>query len=351
MQKVHRKFAKINPLLRLFRDPISEIPRRHTPLRIANTLRLQLSRRLRRPRCWGYPYTILIEPTNACNLRCPLCPTGMGIMTRKVGMMDFSNFTSLVDEMAPYLYVVNLANLGEPLLHPRIFDMIEYLAYKNVSPIISTNAHFINPENIPNIVQSGLEKLEISIDGVSQQTYSKYHRRGDFNQVMENISALCSAKRGKATPHIALGFILMRHNESEVAEFFRLAEGVGADSVYLVQVSIPHYRQWTLDEAREYLPQNLEYSRFREGAWGVELAKPRPPGYPCVWAFTRTVVNWDGRVAPCCVDYDNIHDFGNAFREGLKNIWNNDKYVAFRRKLLAELNQTPVCSNCSANIY
>ncbi len=351
MSRVRRKFSSVNPLLRLWRDPISQLPRHHTPLRIANALRLQLSRRLRRTKVWGFPYNLLIESTNACNLRCPLCPTGMGLMTRKVGMMDYPSFTHLIDEMAPYLYVVNLANLGEPLLHPRIFDMVEYISTKDVSTTISSNAHFINQKNIPGIINSGLEKLEVSIDGVTPQSYQKYHQRGNFQGVIENISALCGAKEGRAKPHISLGFIIMAHNEGEVSQFEQLTERIGADSIYLVQVSIPHYRSWTIDEAREFLPKNPEYSRFREGKWGLELAKPRPVGYPCVWAFTRTVVNWDGTVVPCCIDYDNFHDFGNAFKEGLKTIWNNEKYIEFRQKLLTQLNQTPVCSDCSANIY
>ncbi|RLC40661.1 MAG: hypothetical protein DRH51_02375 [Candidatus Coatesbacteria bacterium] len=345
----HHRYSSIE---RLIRDPITHLPRRHTLPRLLNLISVQVSRLLKLPRVIGYPYNILIEPTNACNLKCPLCPTGAGLMTRKVGFMDFDNYKALIDEMAPFLYTITLANLGEPLLHPRIFDMAEYASNRNIAVYLSTNAHFIKREDILRLVTSGFEKIDISIDGASEQTYQIFRRGGDFHRVIKTIELLSKErnKRRRKTPFLNFNFIVMRHNEHEIENAQKLATKLGMDNLQLIAVSIPHYRKMSKEEALKYLPTNPEYNRFKIGRLGPELREKRKEGEACIWAFTRSVVNWDGTVSPCCIDYDCTHQFGNAFDEGLKVIWKNNKYVSFRKKLLNEINLIPVCSDCSATI-
>jgi len=345
----HIKYPKIE---RLIRDPITHLPRRHTIPRILNIIAVWISRYLKLPRIIGYPYNLLIEPTNVCNLKCPLCPTGAGLMTRKVGYMDFDNYKHLIDEMAPYLYTITLANLGEPLLHPEIFEMAEYASKKNIAVYLSTNAHFIKEEDIPKIIFSGFEKIDISIDGTSEETYKKFRKGGNFKKVIENIKALAEErmKSGRRTPFLNFNFIVMKHNEHEIEKAGALATELGMDNLQLIAVSIPHYKLMSNKEALEYLPTNPEYSRFKIGNLGVELKDERSEGETCIWAFTRSVVNWDGTVSPCCIDYDCIHNFGNAFTTGFKKIWNNVSYVTFRKNLIQCISLVPVCSNCSATI-
>ncbi|MGQ9705660.1 MAG: radical SAM/SPASM domain-containing protein [bacterium] len=352
MATVRGRYIKYPKIERLLRDPITHLPRRHTIPRILNLLSVWISRYLKLSHIIGYPYNLLIEPTNACNLRCPLCPTGAGLMTRKVGYMDFDNYMRLIDEMAPYLYTITLANLGEPLLHPKIFEMAEYASKKNIAVYLSTNAHFIKKEDISKLINSGFEKIDISIDGATDETYKKFRRGGNFKKVIENIRMLSEERKksGRKTPFLNFNFIIMKHNEHELEKARELVEKLGMDNLQLVAVSIPHYKLMNTEEALKYLPKNPEYSRFKIGKLGVKLRDERSEGEACIWAFTRSVVNWDGTVSPCCIDYDSIHNFGNVFKTGLKRIWNNEKYVTFRKKLTQCISIVPVCSNCSATI-
>jgi len=345
----HIRYPKIE---RLIRDPITHLPRRHTIPRIINLLAVWISRYLKLSHIIGYPYNILIEPTNACNLKCPLCPTGAGLMTRKVGYMDFENYKRLIDEMAPYLYTITLANLGEPLLHQKIFEMAEYASRKNIAVYLSTNAHFIKKDDAAKLILSGFEKIDISIDGASEETYKKFRRGGNFKRVIDNIKALSDEKKKvkRKTPFLNFNFIIMKHNEHEIEKAKALATELEMDNLQLIAVSIPHYKLMSNEDALEYLPTNPEYSRFKIGNLGIELKDERNESEACIWAFTRSVVNWDGTVCPCCIDYDCVHNFGNAFTSGLKKIWNNERYISFRKSIVKCISIVPVCSNCSATI-
>ena len=243
------------------------------PFRLINFLKIKISKQLKLPHVFGLPLTIMIEPTNLCNLKCPLCPTGAGRIKRKKGNMEYSHFRKIIDEITPYSFHVRLWNWGEPLLNKKIFRMIAYAKKKNLFVNLSTNSNFLDKDVSEKILKSGLDELIISLDGASEETYKKYRKGGDFQKVINSIKFLTSRKRKSEikAPYVKLQFIIMKHNEHEIKNIKNLAEEIGVDELVFKTVGIMDY--FSEEDIREYMPSDKKYSRYIIGKDEVELFK------------------------------------------------------------------------------
>src|SRR5688572_13182954 len=131
----------------------------------------QLSKWKRKPFQWGMPISISFEPTTSCNLRCPECPSGLRSFSRDTGMLEESFFQKTVEELYKDLFYLTFYFQGEPYLNPKFLDMVKYASAKNIYTATSTNAHYLSDENAKRTIESGLDRLIISIDGATQETY------------------------------------------------------------------------------------------------------------------------------------------------------------------------------------
>ncbi len=170
------------------------------------TVSFYISYILKKPIHWGMPLGISIEPTNNCNLFCKECVTGMQKLTRKKGNIEIKIYKKAIDELYRYLTNIILYFQGEPYLNKSLFEMISYANRKNIYTITSTNAHFINEENAKKTIQSGLNKLIISIDGTNQQTYEKYRIGGSYNMVLQSTKNIITEKKKKIICNLLLFF-------------------------------------------------------------------------------------------------------------------------------------------------
>ncbi|MGD8398005.1 MAG: radical SAM protein, partial [Anaerolineae bacterium] len=217
---------------RIYRFHLGEFVRCSTPRKLANLIRIKAQQWLRRERVAGLPYHYFIDPINVCNLRCPLCPTGRGVLARPRGRMDLEDLKRIVDEIAPYAYRIELYNWGEPLLHPDILEMIRYARGKRIMVGLSSNLNRLDRETAQQLVTSGLSQLVVSIDGADQETYAAYRRRGQLDRVLENLGLLVEARQalGSRTPFLIWRMLVGRHNETQVEDVARLAHEMGVDS-------------------------------------------------------------------------------------------------------------------------
>ncbi|MCB1048768.1 MAG: radical SAM protein, partial [Calditrichaeota bacterium] len=217
-----------------------------------------LSLVLRRPIVWGLPTVLMIEPTNLCNLKCPLCPTGAGTLRRHGSFMDFELYSKVIDEVWSRTFMILLWNQGESFMNKDFLRMVRYAADRGLWTYGSTNGHYL--EDPEAVVRSGLGTLLVSVDGASATTYEAYRRSGNFEQVIGGLKGLVQAKRRlkSATPVIHLQFIIMRHNEHEIPAITRLAQDCGVDRLTLKTVQI-------YDDADIpiWLPDNLAQSRYQ----------------------------------------------------------------------------------------
>src|ERR1700761_3882132 len=134
---------------------------------------------------WGYPVSISFEPTTSCNLRCPECPSGLRAFTRPTGMLQKDFFRDTIDQLSKDLLYLVFYFQGEPYLNPSFLEMVEYASGKGIYTATSTNAHYLSDEHARRTVESGLDRLIISIDGTTQEVYEQYRVGGKLEKVLE----------------------------------------------------------------------------------------------------------------------------------------------------------------------
>ena len=306
-----------------------------------------LSKILRKPILFGQPFMLMIEPTNECNLNCPLCPTGSNTLTRSKGAMPLEHFIQCIDEVSDSLLFLSLWNVGEPFMNDDLIEMIQYAKGKNIYVMTSTNGHFFNDaKRVRELIRSGLDELILSMDGASEETYKRYRQKGHFQKVIDGLNLLIQEKKsvGSKTPVVDLQFIVMRHNEHEIERMEALAREVKVDKLTLKTVHV------TSDsEAEAFLPVRKELRRyvFHNGHLSMKGKLKKN----CRWLWFCPVINWDGTVVPCCFDKDNTIPLGNVFQGNtLHEIWCGEKYNRLRRRLLSARNEIDLCTNCSEGL-
>jgi len=306
-----------------------------------------LSLLLRRPVVWGLPTVFMVEPTNACNLKCPLCPTGAGTLKRPTRFLDIAVYHRLLDELGRHSFMVLLWNQGESFLHADFFPMVRRAADMGLWTYASTNGHYL--EDPDAVVRSGLGTLLVSVDGATPETYEAYRRSGNFTHVVEGLKALMAAKKrlGSATPVVHLQFIVMRHNQHEIAEIDRLARECGVDRLTLKTVQI--YDDADIDV---WLPEDEALRRYQvvEGEAGRHFAMKH--GYPnrCLRLWNQPVLNAGGELAVCCFDKDSDFAMGNLASHSFRELWTSPRYMAFRQAVFTRRSQFEMCRNCGEGV-
>jgi radical SAM protein with 4Fe4S-binding SPASM domain len=319
-----------------------------TPRRVWNFLAIsisyQLSARTGRSVVWGKPWTLTIEPTNRCNLKCPECPSGNGAMTRPQGLMPFEEFTRLVDEVRHQVFYLQLFFQGEPFIHNRLLDMVRYARARRMYISISTNAHFLRPAVTEEIISSGLDRLIVSVDGLTQDVYEQYRVGGSLAKVHEALENFSAARKsaGRSRTELTLQLLVTRQNEQQLPALRALAKQHGAD------IALKTMQVYSIEGAEKFLPENPRYSRY-ERVDG-ELRTRNTLHNRCVRLWERSVVTWDGVVVPCCFDKDAEYPLGQLNGRSFADVWQSDAYQDFRRRILRNRRDVPMCRNCTEGL-
>ena len=291
----------------------------------------------------GLPISISIEPTTSCNLRCPECPSGLRSFTRPTGMLDARIFQSVIDELAPTLSYLTFYFQGEPYLNPSFLDMVAYASSKRIYTATSTNAHYLTEEIASQTVKASLDRLIVSIDGTTQEAYQSYRVGGSLNKVLEGTRNIIAAKKRlrSRTPHVVFQFLVVGPNEHQIPEVYRLAKEIGVDQVVLKTAQIYDHANGS-----PLMPRQQKYARYRrndDGTWSIKNRF-----YDHCWKMWHScVVTWDGKVVPCCFDKDAHFVLGDLNTTSFPEIWNGEKYSAFRRSLLTARSEIEMCRNCT----
>lgn len=295
-----------------------------------------------RPIVWGLPITLSVEPNNNCNLHCPECPSGNGSLSRKKVQMNTQLFSKIMNETHKHLIYLTLYFQGEPFLHPQYIEMLKKAHELGIYTASSTNGQVINALMAENIVRSGLNKLIISIDGTSQETYEKYRVGGSLEKALNAIKGLIHWKSElkSNTPKLELQFLVMRHNEHQIAEIKALSKKLK------VKLALKTAQINSLDDKQNLLPQQNKYARYKKNTDGKLIRKKAIRNY-CWRAFSGAVIAANGDVLPCAYDKNGEHVFGNINNESLAQIWKNKKATEFRKQLLLNRSQFDICRNCT----
>lgn len=306
-----------------------------------------ISKLIRYPVQWGQPLTITVEPTTACNLRCPECPSGLRSFNRETGSMKYAQFLKFVDSSLADISFMIFYFQGEPFINADLLDMIKYASSKGVYTMSSTNAHFLDNDTCVRIVDSGLDRLIISIDGTNQETYQKYRIGGSLDKVIQGIKCLTKVKKQykMQTPLIFLQFIVFKHNEHQMKDMRILASQLEADHLEFKTAQVYYY-----ENGSEFIPETDIYSRYRQMQNGTFKIKNNLLN-ECWRMWQGLVITWNGNVVPCCFDKDAEHTLGSLQTATIRNIWKNKNYFNLRKKLLSGRKNIDICKNCTEGTF
>jgi radical SAM protein with 4Fe4S-binding SPASM domain len=291
----------------------------------------------------GLPISISFEPTTSCNLRCPECPSGLRSFTRPTGMLGEELFKKTIDELSNTLLYLTFYFQGEPYLHPRFLELVQYATTKKIYTSTSTNAHFLTDANARKTVESGLDRLIISIDGTSQETYEAYRKGGKLHKVIEGTRNILKWKKelNSSTPHVIFQFMVVKPNEHQIQEVHQLAQALGVNEVALKTAQIYDY-----EDGSPLIPTVEKYARYRKGSDGKYTIKNGLIN-SCWRMWHSCVITWDGLVVPCCFDKDAHYRLGDLKEGTFTKLWQDEAYTRFRQQLLVSRSQIDMCKNCT----
>ena len=295
---------------------------------IARYHRLRLDVRLA-----SRPVTLMLDPSNSCQLTCPGCvhSTNQAFTNGflwPAGVMRTSTFASLLRQLGPFAVNTILYNYGEPLLNKNIADFIELAHGHGMSVGLSTNLSL--KFDVERFVRAGADHVVLSIDGITEQSYSRFRKKGNLGLVLDNVRRMVELKRkhGFAKPYLAWRFLTFEHNLHEVDDAIRLAEEIGVDQIIIatpfdVSIDDPTVRVATSSREgcynvlapadrglcphpSERLVKYEETERLFDDQWlrrGGEALDDRPHSArgTCVWLYYNITVDATGRVMPCCI--------------------------------------------------
>ena len=299
------------------------------------------------------PTSILIETGNSCNLRCPLCPTGIhGVKMPKA----FLTVPKLAEILGKFrrLRSVELFMWGEPLLNPHLPELIAEVKRRGLEANVSSNFSLKMEEGyFARLVDSGLDRLVLSLDGATQATYAKYRVGGQLALALANLDCLLAAraKMGSRTPRIAWKFIVHKHNAHEVASAREMARDRGVEFLVAHINLNDYYADYEhpvplASRQAEWLPEASGHRQVRYRA-----GTPRPKRQICPNLFQTAAVTTSGHVLPCSyltrLD-SHFGDLGSV--EAFAEIWNGPRYRSARSLFVkakkAEEKCATICERC-----
>jgi radical SAM protein with 4Fe4S-binding SPASM domain len=289
------------------------------------------------------PVHVAIEPTNACNAKCPVCETGKNEMLRRKGMLDKQAYEVFVDRVARHTNSLLFYFMGEPFLNKHAYEMIRYTRAKDIYVETCTNGDFVDAKGV---IFSDINKISFQLGGMTEETHQRYRVASSLAKAHKNLYELLEERRRnpESNVQIEVGFIVMRHNEHEVPEFLKWAKEIGVDVANVVDPCVRN-----MLEGYAYLPKDRKYWFYDEKAFEQGVLKPKVlTSNECVWIWNSMQINWNGDAVPCCRDPNGKHVLGNVFEDGVMRVFNGKKARDFRRRILTDQGNIDICKLCSS---
>lgn len=328
------------------------------PMRLLNLLGVRFySNRVRPLHNPFLPWTLDIEPTVACNLRCIMCPSGTVREQREVKNMSFENFRKIIDSV-PTLMKVTIQGLGEPLMSPDFLKMVSYANKKDIAVTTTLNATFVSESIADKLIESGVSRIYISLDGATKETYEKIRKGADFERTLKGIKNLVNARQKKGKPFIDLWMVGIGDNIRELPRMIDLAVDLGVDSLTIQ----PDITYWGRDELRNTIKEKslskqdedvaaiIKETKNKAKEKGFNFVYARKTRFtsqkPCVWPWQAGFIATDGRMVPCCLlGNPETFSLGNVLETSFQDVWNGEKMKDLRKSIKEE-NFYTFCRDC-----
>lgn len=278
-----------------------------------------------------FPSSVCIEASTRCNLKCPHCPTGQGQKTLSKGFLKFEDFKSFVDKYDCFIERIQLSNYGEIFLNGDIFEIIKYAEDKGIKTSADSNLNYFNEAMAEDLIKAGMTTLTVSIDGMTNESYSQYRINGNFDKVITNIENINKFKKkyNSKKPELIWQFIIFDHNKHEIHKAEEMAKKL--NMLFCVK------QDWG-----PYFPQNADaYKKSCET--NVDF---------CYSLWHSPVINYNGNMLGCCTLFDERYHLGNVFKEGFANVYNGNRMRTARKMVLGKtkkIDNSIYCSQCAHN--
>lgn len=281
----------------------------------------------------SFPIHLDIEATNACNLKCIMCPRSEMVKAGtlwKIQNIDFDIYKRVIDEgVQNGLCSVKYNYIGEPLLNPRLVEMIEYAKQARVLDVMfNTNATLLDVELSHRLIASGLDKLFFSFDSPYRDYYNQIRVGADYDTVLGNIKRFVEIreKMGLVKPFTRVSMVRMKDNEGQWEDFQKLFEPI-VDAVAYVDY---------FDHGPQNNPERT-----------IIPIKPKEGRFCCPQLWQRMFIHPDGVVTVCCMDSLRTLQIGNIFEQSVKEIWLSGKYQELRElHASGQYDEISMCASC-----
>lgn len=291
----------------------------------------------------GRPMNITIEPTNFCNLQCPVCETGAGILGRDSGHMTLDSFKTIIHKIGSHTNTIMFYFMGEPFLNKQAYEMIRYAKNQGIPFIEScTNGDPVIPQKL---IDCGIDKISFQIGGMTQETHQIYRINSNIERVFKNLRETIRLKNQYHSPiQVECGFILMKHNEHEIDLFKATMTEFGVSSAHVIDPCVR-----TIEQANSMLPTDKKHWIYDHEGIKNGIVKPKNlPNNICPWIYYSLVIHVNGDVVPCCRDPKGEEITGNIFTQSLDEIWNGSKFRNFRERINSDQGKVNICRLCSS---
>ncbi len=290
-----------------------------------------------------YPQFISIEPANICNLRCPECPVGMRLYNPQSEKIKIDLVKKIFREISSYTIHSILYFQGEPLLNNKFVEIVKIAHQHNLLTSTSTNAQLIDRQLAKYLVESKLDRLIVSIDGTTQETYETYRVGGKLNKAIEAVENIVFWKKRLNKPHpfVEIQFLVLKSNEHQIKEIKSLTKSLSADKLTLKSAQL-----YDFENGNPQLTTIYRYARYQKQKDGKYHIKSKQKNR-CKRLWKGAVINAKGEILPCCFDKDSSFVFGNLNTQTLLKSWHSKSSYQFRKKILSNRKQFEMCRNCS----
>ncbi|MBN2430834.1 MAG: SPASM domain-containing protein [Acidobacteria bacterium] len=318
----------------------------HIPLKkIWNYILIQFNRLFYIPRVLGMPYKLQVEPFFGCNLQCPGCPAIDPEAKRAKGPLDLDVYKKFIDAVGDYALFLRVWSWGEPLLHPRLPEMITYAKQKNIIVITSTNANVPRDDDyLRRLVASGLDMLIIAIDGVDQATYSAFRKKGQLERLIDFTRRMVALKKdmGLREPILNLRMVVTRQNEHQITQLKKLAAELGVDILTLKTLNPSQDMKTVLFDI---MPEEKKYHRYAVNEEEGTIV-PRRRKRRCSFPWNQATLFSDGEIVGCEFDHQYLYPFGNLKDASFGEIWQGEAAHRFRRDYVKSRDSIEFCRLC-----
>lgn len=316
---------------------------------------------LGREKLWSYPRYIQLEPTNRCNQKCIMCPRNEPDFDVPFGDMAFGNYLKILNQL-PTITNLQLNGLGEPLLHPRIYDMFREANRRGIKTSINSNLALIDSiEKAKRLVDSRLDVLKVSMDTADPRVYQRIRQSDTFNQVIKAIELVIRARGKRHNPQLWFNPIIVKNNYKDLSAILKLGNRLGIDLIRFKPLNV-FWAGSDSDLIVKTEELKKEISKAIKSAKGLKvkhnlkellikldkgiLRRPQE-NLPCYSPWTELYIQYYGGVRLCCEFCSKKYDIGNMLEEDFRKIWNGKKMRYIRKQFKKGNTYFPACKNCN----